>query len=145
MVSLRFFIIQFFIKLYFLPFGLPLFKFFFYFLIQECEKLKRSPYCCNGCKEKSFCSLLKKYYYADNAETVYRQVLIEKRKGFCITEEEAESIGKYLKPLIEKDSQQRKNNRSSSLSVKPTKLTSLSLPQNTLFPRTKFYRFLPQN
>lgn len=72
------------------------------FVYQECEKLKRSPYCCNGCKEKSFCSLLKKYYYADNAETVYRQVLIEKRKGFCITEEEAESIGKYFKPLIEK-------------------------------------------
>lgn len=72
------------------------------FVYHECEKLKRSPYCCNGCKEKGFCSLLKKYYYADNAETIYRQVLVEKRKGFCITEEEANAIGKYFKPLIEK-------------------------------------------
>lgn len=70
------------------------------FEYMECKKLKCSPFCCNGCKAKVNCSLLKKYYYAEKAESEYRQVLKETRTGFCLTEDEAEEINKYVEPLI---------------------------------------------
>ncbi len=70
------------------------------FVYMHCPKLKSPPYCCNPCKRKKICSLTKQYYYAQQAHNSYTTAIRENRAGYCITQEEAERIGKFLEPLV---------------------------------------------
>ncbi len=68
----------------------------------SCERLKRSPYVCNGCKSRSGCRKERYTYYARRANDSYKEVKSEARKGINLTPEEIFQINKILTPLIKK-------------------------------------------
>lgn len=67
---------------------------------EDCAKLAKPPYVCNGCKSNRKCTLERHYYRARYAQREYREVLVESRSGFTITEDELETLNKVLSPLI---------------------------------------------
>lgn len=69
---------------------------------QPCEKLKKSPYVCNGCKSRSGCRRERYTYYARKADDTYHEVKSESRKGINLTEEDIYNINITLTPLIKK-------------------------------------------
>ena len=67
-----------------------------------CERLLRSPYCCNGCPKTRGCHYRKQFYKPSYAYSVYKRTLSEKRKGFYIHEEEAKQIERIItKPILQ--------------------------------------------
>ncbi len=68
----------------------------------SCERLKKSPYVCNGCKSRSGCRKERYTYYARKADDSYREVKSEARKGINLTPEEVYNINSILTPLIKK-------------------------------------------
>ena len=66
------------------------------FIEQKCEKLEKSPFVCNGCKDKNSCPLRKKIYHADIAQENYETLLSESRKGANITEAELNSMDELI-------------------------------------------------
>ena len=71
-----------------------------HFQKEECPKLLKPPYVCNGCSNRSKCTLTKHLYYAENAYTEYKDVLKESRKGITYNETELKNLNNILKPLI---------------------------------------------
>lgn len=69
---------------------------------EECLTLSSAPYCCNGCKRKSPCSLEKYYYRAVTAQRKYEQRLRSSRMGINISEEEFMELDNFITPLIKK-------------------------------------------
>lgn len=67
---------------------------------EACPKLQKAPYVCNGCKNKSFCTLAKQVYDASYAFKEYHDTLIESRNGITYNELELKHIDEILKPLI---------------------------------------------
>ena len=67
-----------------------------------CERLKHSPYVCNGCKSRSGCRKVRWTYYAREADNFYKEVKSEARKGINLTPEEVYKINSILTPLIKK-------------------------------------------
>ena len=67
-----------------------------------CERLKHSPYVCNGCKSRSGCRKVRWTYYAREADNSYKEVKSEARKGINLTAEEIYKINSILTPLIKK-------------------------------------------
>ena len=67
-----------------------------------CDKLKKSPYVCNGCKSRSGCRKERYTYYARKADDCYREVKSESRKGINLTPEEVYKINEIITPLIKK-------------------------------------------
>ena len=67
-----------------------------------CERLKHSPYVCNGCKSRSGCRKVRWTYYAREADNSYKEVKSEARKGINLTPEEVYKINSILTPLIKK-------------------------------------------
>ena len=67
---------------------------------QVCKKLSQPPYVCNGCKDRSHCTLRKYEYQPDKAEKSYREALSSSRSGFSITPEELERIDSIVSPLV---------------------------------------------
>lgn len=65
-----------------------------------CTKLDKPPYVCNGCKERSKCTLEKRLYSASAAQAEYEEVRTESRSGFCISEAEACRLDDFISPLI---------------------------------------------
>lgn len=66
-----------------------------------CERLIRSPYCCNGCPKKSTCIHRKKYYKAEHAHNDYKFKMSDSRKGILLSEEEALKLEKIITtPII---------------------------------------------
>ena len=65
-----------------------------------CSRHTKPPYVCNGCGKRSFCSLEKKLYIANNAHEEYRTLLCESRKGISYTEEELLWLDQFISPLI---------------------------------------------
>ena len=51
------------------------------FVEDECSKLKRSPFVCNGCGELKNCRRRKYFYFAQEAMKEYRALLVEARRG----------------------------------------------------------------
>lgn len=72
-------------------------------LVLSCERLKHSPYVCNGCKSRSGCRKVRWTYYAREADNSYKEVKSEARKGINLTAEEIYKINSILTPLIKKD------------------------------------------
>ena len=68
----------------------------------SCERLKHSPYVCNGCKSRSGCRKVRWTYYAREADNSYKEVKSETRKGINLTPEEVYKINSILTPLIKK-------------------------------------------
>ena len=68
----------------------------------SCERLKHSPYVCNGCKSRSGCRKERFTYYARKADDSYKEVKREARKGINLTPEEVYEINNVLTPLIKK-------------------------------------------
>ena len=68
----------------------------------SCERLKHSPYVCNGCKSRSGCRKVRWTYYAREADNSYKEVKSEDRKGINLTPEEVYNINTTLTPLIKK-------------------------------------------
>lgn len=70
---------------------------------EECEKLLRPPYVCNGCPGRPNCTLEKKFYRAETAHADYRKGLSECRSGISTSEEEIARLEKVMAPLIRKN------------------------------------------
>lgn len=71
-------------------------------LVLSCERLKHSPYVCNGCKSRNGCRKVRWTYYAREADNSYKEVKSEARKGINLTAEEIYKINSILTPLIKK-------------------------------------------
>ena len=48
---------------------------------RTCPKLGRAPYVCNGCEKQNVCPLRKRFYVADAAQSNYRGILSNARRG----------------------------------------------------------------
>lgn len=67
-----------------------------------CDRLLRSPYCCNGCPNTRRCHYRKFFYRPSHAYAAYKRTLSERRKGFYIQEEEAKQIERIItKPILQ--------------------------------------------
>ena len=64
---------------------------------EECSRLGRAPYVCNGCRSMSKCTLEKHLYKAEKAQKEYERILSECRSGFAIAEDEAAELGSFLR------------------------------------------------
>ena len=71
-----------------------------HFQKEECSRLSKPPYVCNGCLNRSKCTLTKHFYYAENAYKEYKDTLIESREGITYNELELKNLNDILKPLI---------------------------------------------
>lgn len=73
--------------------------------IRECEKLKRPPYVCNGCRKRSNCLMQRKVYSSKYADDEYRHTLSDCRKGINQTPESIQRMNDLLTPLIKEKKQ----------------------------------------
>ena len=67
-----------------------------------CPKLSKPPYVCNGCQQRSKCTLEKRLYKASYAQREYEQVRSESRSGFALSEAELRQIDDVVSPLLKK-------------------------------------------
>ena len=67
-----------------------------------CPKLAKPPYVCNGCADRSKCSLEKRFYKASYAQKEYEQVRSESRSGFALSETELKQLDDIVSPLLKK-------------------------------------------
>ena len=67
-----------------------------------CPKLSKPPYVCNGCPQRSKCSLEKQLYKAAFAQKEYEQVRSESRSGFALSEAELKQLDDVVSPLLKK-------------------------------------------
>ena len=65
-----------------------------------CPKLSKPPYVCNGCQQRSKCTLEKRLYKASYAQREYEQVRSESRSGFALSETELRQIDDVVSPLL---------------------------------------------
>lgn len=65
-----------------------------------CPKLLKPPYVCNGCGNRSLCSLEKRFYYASDAQKEYELVRSESRSGISLSEAEIAHLEEIVSPLI---------------------------------------------
>lgn len=65
-----------------------------------CEKLKKTPYVCNGCEEKIKCRKIKYYYSSKIANEEYREKLISSREGINLTKSEIYELDNLISPLL---------------------------------------------
>ena len=68
----------------------------------SCEKLKHSPYVCNGCKSRSVCRKIRWTYYAREAQKDYEDLIKSCRQGINLNLEEIHNINKVITPLVKK-------------------------------------------
>lgn len=67
---------------------------------QTCPNLVSPPYVCNGCSQRSKCTLEKRLYSASFAQQEYELVRSESRCGLCLSELEAVSLDSLISPLL---------------------------------------------
>lgn len=67
---------------------------------EHCRKLGKPPYVCNGCKDRSRCTLEKSFYKALDAQREYELIRSESRSGLNISEEELVELNRLISPLI---------------------------------------------
>ena len=72
------------------------------FVKDECRKLSKPPYVCNGCGMIGYCTLEKIKYIAGNADARYRRVLSEARTGVNYTEEELAYLDSIITPMVKR-------------------------------------------
>lgn len=69
---------------------------------QQCKKLMRAPYICNGCSDLNKCTLEKSFYKATLADIEYRSIYSEARTGISLSEDEVKRLNQIISPLIMK-------------------------------------------
>ena len=69
---------------------------------EECPRLQKAPFVCNGCSKKRACRLEKYYYKAVTAQRKYEQRLHTSRMGILIGEEECMELDNFITPLVKK-------------------------------------------
>lgn len=67
---------------------------------QECRKLTKPPYVCNGCGDRVFCTLEKCFYDAKKADDESRYVRSESRSGISFSVEELRALNEIISPLV---------------------------------------------
>lgn len=72
------------------------------YIKEECLRLKKPPYVCNGCPNRNRCTLEKCVYQARYAQHEYEEVRTESRSGLAISEDEAFALDGIISPLIRK-------------------------------------------
>lgn len=70
------------------------------YLKEECQKLAKPPYVCNGCPDRSRCSLEKRLYNASYAQKEYASVLSEARQGINANEDMIRQLDSVVSPLL---------------------------------------------
>ena len=68
----------------------------------SCERLKYSPYVCNGCKSRSGCRKIRWTYYARESQKAYDELIKSCRQGINLTPEEIHIINQNITPLVKK-------------------------------------------
>ena len=68
----------------------------------SCEKLKHSPYVCNGCKSRSGCRKIRWTYYAREAQKSYDELIKSSRQGINLNYDEIYKINEIIHPLVKK-------------------------------------------
>lgn len=72
---------------------------------EKCPLLNKPPYVCNGCKNKTNCTLTKHFYDATFAFQEYNDVLVETRQGLLINQSVIDYLNSILVPLIKNQGQ----------------------------------------
>lgn len=72
------------------------------YMPQECEKLKKPPYVCNGCGKRGGCLMEQKIYSSKYAQDCYEEQLVSSREGINQTPESIQKMDNILTPLIQK-------------------------------------------
>lgn len=72
------------------------------YIKEECPLLDKVPYVCNGCSKLSRCDLEKRFYDSIYAQKQYKEVLVDKRSGIAINEEELQFTDDLITPLVKK-------------------------------------------
>ena len=67
-----------------------------------CPKLSKPPYVCNGCTNRSKCSLEKHLYKASYAQKEYELIRSESRSGVALSENELKQLDDIVSPLLKK-------------------------------------------
>ena len=67
---------------------------------EECPKLSKAPYVCNGCDMSNNCTLEKRFYKALVAQKEYELVRSESRSGFNLCEDELKQLDSVISPLL---------------------------------------------
>lgn len=70
------------------------------YVLQQCDRLSKPPYVCNGCEARNACTLEKRFYDAKAAQAEYEEILTSARQGIQLTEEEALRIDAIISPLL---------------------------------------------
>ena len=65
-----------------------------------CLDLSKPPYVCNGCQQRSRCSLEKNFYKASYAQKEYELLRSESRSGFALSEAELKQLDDVVSPLL---------------------------------------------
>lgn len=76
-----------------------------HYIKEECNKLLKPPYVCNGCHNKTKCTLSKRIYDSTYANNEYKDNLKEARQGITYNELELENLNNILVPLIKEQGQ----------------------------------------
>lgn len=67
-----------------------------------CEKLKHTPFVCNGCDTKHSCRKTRYEYYAKDADSDYKELLINSRVGIDMECDEFNNLNNIIKEDIKK-------------------------------------------
>ena len=71
-------------------------KFNNYYLF-PCEKLKHTPFLCNGCEDKAHCRKNKYFYYGKDANDTYKELLVSSRTGIDMKTNEFNDLNTIVK------------------------------------------------
>ena len=72
---------------------------------KECEKIKRFPFVCNGCPNKTYCRKKKYYYNYIKAQNNYNYLLKNSRIGIDMTIDEIDYWNEYFRDKIKHKNQ----------------------------------------
>lgn len=67
---------------------------------EDCPKLAKSPFVCNGCKERLTCHLKKYVYTGSVADNEYNKLLRSSRAHLQITRDDIQRINDIVSPLM---------------------------------------------
>lgn len=67
----------------------------------KCDKTNKAPFVCNNCPNKNKCKKNKYFYYAEDANNNYKQILVESRQGIDFENDEFRRMDKIIKEEID--------------------------------------------
>lgn len=94
----------------------------------SCDRLKKSPYVCNGCKSRTGCRKIRWTYYARESQNEYEQLIKSCRQGINLSPEEIYNINNVISPLIKKG--------------QTTNHLYINHPELLNFSKSTFYRYI---